>query len=916
MVLGPDDSGPQYLSSRSSDVILSDIRPIQLKLEALRSINTFLDEFLWNVLSTARSLVTDRIKVGVLRILPTSLGKAALLEAEVELKAYWERTGPTPKPNAGATDALDFPLQWSYELLRLKCEAYSTLNDTDEDSIAEARLSVRMREAGHSVPPSPALVAPAALYLTAVLEHVCEHVLSNISRVVSRDSSRTSATLNDLFVAICEDVTLYGTFKAMKVYDQIENLIKTSRPRRSKSIGRVAVEKLMASPHHSESSLNSGSGHSRNRGSIGDGKTTPVLSVDQRSGSRTSVDSPSTHRRAESAASGCSESLNNSSVEHEDRILNDEFDELMRSGATMKVSLTPDRLKTMEVYKEEKSRRVGRKNTNKRGAEDLSRLEKRSISNRPPLPRPVDVIAEDDEEATSTLVSSNNGRIPPVNSTPKRAGTSRFDINGRTRAISTSHVQTGSAHILPRKTSSLSAKASISMSQKRFGHGLGPLEVSDRPNRFRKISDMDPDDIMNGSDDEESEPRTLSSFRTPRPAKISKSARDLIEFLDQGPPEEFAPPLPPQSPAASSFKSTGRFQRMMSRLTGSSSSEKLREEGTRLKRTPVVNTTFNVANGAMNPPQTPVKKVPAVVVATPPPRPHPAPQSTIQQVTPPKSPINPDPSRSMQRKTSVRKKVPPIDPELESSVHNPQSPSVSRTLSDEPSRPQPLTNGKGQPNETHKPTPPPSLSPESELRPCASADTVASNDQIAFRRPTSIQPAKITVEVPASTSAPAAALRSVAIQPPPSPSQDAQLALNAAHAHSLRQLMSTATTADECRVLVDMFLARVGFPIDRSTDVDPYPSPVSSTDPNDVDLESSVIETLLGGDSSSAPSTAVHSAQPSEAGQADESEVGSSDAETYDETMDSPARPSPPKVVRDARVNRQLPPTSRLLAVA
>lgn len=30
-------------------------------------------------------------------------------------------------------------------------------------------------------------------------------------------------------------------------------------------------------------------------------------------------------------------------------MLNDEFDELMRSGTTMRVSLTPDRLKTMEV---------------------------------------------------------------------------------------------------------------------------------------------------------------------------------------------------------------------------------------------------------------------------------------------------------------------------------------------------------------------------------------------------------------------------------------------------------------------------------------------------------------------------------------------------------------------------------------
>ena len=152
------------------------------------------------------------------------------------------------------------------------------------------------------------------------------------------------------------------------MFDQIENLIKT-RPRRSKSIGRAAAEKLTTSSHQSETSLNSGSGHSRSRGSIGDIKAITGFPVDQRSGSRTSVDNPvSTHKRAESAASGCSESLNNSSMELEvclvslmaqsariftcifqERILNDEFDELMRSGTTMKVSLTPDRLKTMEV---------------------------------------------------------------------------------------------------------------------------------------------------------------------------------------------------------------------------------------------------------------------------------------------------------------------------------------------------------------------------------------------------------------------------------------------------------------------------------------------------------------------------------------------------------------------------------------
>ena len=553
---------------------------------------------------------------------------------------------------------------------------------------------------------------------------------------------------------------------------------------------------------------------------------------------------------------------------------------------------------------------MGRKSSNKRGTDEFSRPEKRSIGNRPPLPRPVDVIAEDDEEQTT--ISPISGRVLPTNSLPKRVETSQLDVSGRTRAISTSQIQTGAASLLARKTSSLSAKASIPISQKRSVHGLSPLELSDRPNRTRKIqrdaSDTDPDETMNGPDDERSQSRTPSSFKSPRPARISKNARDLIDFLDQGPPVNFTPPLPPQSQVASSPKSTGRFQRIMSRLTGSSSNEKLREEGTKLKRNLVTNTPFNATNGTINPPQTPIKRAPTVVVATPPPQL----QSMTQQVTPPNSPptVNQDSSRPVQRRTSVRKKVPPLDPELETSRPGPQPP-VSRTMSNELPRPSPLTNGNGQPNgvnEAHKlGSPSPSPEPESRSRP--SADTIASDDRIMFQRPAPTPATKITVEV--VTPIPALAPLPVTIQPP-SPSQGVELSLNAAHAQSLRQLISMATTADECRVLVDMFLARVGFPIDRSTDVDPYPSPISSADPSDIDLESSVIETLLGG----GPSTVIHSAQLSEAGQVDESEAGASDAETCDEAVDSLIQRSPSRISRDARVNHPPPLATQLLAVA
>lgn len=570
------------------------------------------------------------------------------------------------------------------------------------------------------------------------------------------------------------------------------------------------------------------------------------------------------------------------------------------------------------MYKEEKSRRVGRKGSTKRDAEELSRPEKRTIGNRPSLPRPVDVIAEDDEEPASALISPTTGRVLPPNSPPRRADTSQLDVNARTRAISTSQVQTGTTQILPRKTSSLSARASIPIAQKRSVQGPTPLEFSGKPNRAgriqRDISDMDLDDVVYGSDGEKSEARTPSSYRSSRPPRISKSARELIDFLDQGPPADFAPPLPPQSQVTPSTKSAGRFQRIMSRLTGGSSNEKLREEGAKLRKTPVSNTVSHATNGTTSLPQTPVRKGPAVIVATPPPRMQPM----TQQITPPNSPptVIQDSSRPVQRRTSVRKKVPPLDPGLEMSGPNPQSP-VSRTVSTSSELPRPsvLINGKGQTNgvnEVRKPASPPSSSPEPEPRTRRSADTIASGDSIVFQR-SAPTPPKIAVEVVAPASVPTPASLPATVHPS-SPPQSTELSLNVVHAQNLRELMSMATTADECRVLVDMFLARVGFPVDRSANENPYPSPISSADPSDVDLESSVIETLLGGGSSSGTSTATQSPQLSEVGQ--ESEVETSDAGTCDDAIGSPDCRSPSRITRDTRLNHPPPLASRLLAVA
>ena len=58
------------------------------------------------------------------------------------------------------------------QLLRLKCEAYSTFNDTDDDTDAEKRWLSKVTSANGFAPHNVQYIAPAALYLTAILECV------------------------------------------------------------------------------------------------------------------------------------------------------------------------------------------------------------------------------------------------------------------------------------------------------------------------------------------------------------------------------------------------------------------------------------------------------------------------------------------------------------------------------------------------------------------------------------------------------------------------------------------------------------------------------------------------------------------------------------------------------------------------
>lgn len=130
MVVDQFKTVPTFISSRSADVILSDIRPTKLTPDALNSINALLDELLYSILNAARSFNPSRLRTAMHKVLPTTLGKEAILEAEMELRAYYQRTITAVGSGSSSEDGV-FNLQWAAEVRFMALRyIHSDLNTT------------------------------------------------------------------------------------------------------------------------------------------------------------------------------------------------------------------------------------------------------------------------------------------------------------------------------------------------------------------------------------------------------------------------------------------------------------------------------------------------------------------------------------------------------------------------------------------------------------------------------------------------------------------------------------------------------------------------------------------------------------------------------------------------------------------
>jgi hypothetical protein len=180
---------PSYISLDAANAIVSSYPPpettrnliskdIIVTSAGLRTINMFLDYILHEFLARAKATSLLRLREAVALVIRTTLGTAAMVEAEQELAAYLHDSDTELYANGDESDEEmeNGQSSWNLEKVwarsRTKCMIYSTLGDKEEEDFEEDSEE----DADYDLPPSKRKLSPAgAIYLTAVLEFIGEH---------------------------------------------------------------------------------------------------------------------------------------------------------------------------------------------------------------------------------------------------------------------------------------------------------------------------------------------------------------------------------------------------------------------------------------------------------------------------------------------------------------------------------------------------------------------------------------------------------------------------------------------------------------------------------------------------------------------------------------------------------------------
>jgi hypothetical protein len=210
-----------YICQRAANAIISEIGPFRVSTDALQAINQFLDEFIVLLLTCSLSLDLSQIKSVVFSLLPSTLGKNAIVEAELEVKTFTETESIDYElyermRNLGEGQS-KFPLDEAVPLLREKCFEYCTLADKDDQLYLQNSIRKKSTSREAKVVISPIV----AIYVTTVMEHIAEYLLTAVAMTAEHEET-DYVRVKEVFLALIDDIQLGDVFNRMDLRDKME----------------------------------------------------------------------------------------------------------------------------------------------------------------------------------------------------------------------------------------------------------------------------------------------------------------------------------------------------------------------------------------------------------------------------------------------------------------------------------------------------------------------------------------------------------------------------------------------------------------------------------------------------------------------------------------------------------------------
>ncbi|OBZ90367.1 hypothetical protein A0J61_01596 [Choanephora cucurbitarum] len=207
-----------YICQRAANAIISEIGPYRVSTDALQAINQFLDEFIVLLLTSSLSLDLSQIKSVVFSLLPSTLGKNAIVEAELEVKTFTETESIDFElyERMRALSGSEFPLSEALPLLREKCFEFCTLADKEDQLYVRNSARIKKNEANMKVVISPIV----AIYVTTVMEHIAEYLLTAVAMSAEHEDT-DYVRVKEVFLALVDDVQLGNVFNRMDLKDKM-----------------------------------------------------------------------------------------------------------------------------------------------------------------------------------------------------------------------------------------------------------------------------------------------------------------------------------------------------------------------------------------------------------------------------------------------------------------------------------------------------------------------------------------------------------------------------------------------------------------------------------------------------------------------------------------------------------------------